>query len=276
VGTELARVDLEGAVDGIDTSGIDDAADVEIDAVAASGEAMAIVLADGRLLVAPSATAPFERRADGLSAADVVMSGATIWIRTRSGGLAVSSDGGATFARYAAPGRVAAIARDGVAGVGALVVDEGERPVAILRGASDGTVAREPIESPALDAPAAWAVRGSMVAYAGAGAMVRRGRDGVWRTFPWEGRITAAVFIDDTGTLLVATYAEADDATSLVALDPAGKASVVARAGAAPEHSDVDGQVVALACDDSRGVVWLAGGFGVAVFAIGAQGLARE
>jgi hypothetical protein len=273
--TELARVDLEGTVDVVDTSELGEG--VEIEAVAASGDWMAVVSSDGRLFVSENASPRFERRAEALAAADAVALGEeTIWLRTRSGGLAVSTDRALSFARCAVPGRVVAISANGTAAIGALVVDDGDRPVAILRGANDGTVAREPIEAPALAAPAAWAVRGSLVAYAGIGGMVRRGADGVWRTFPWEGRATAAVFIDAAGTLLVATYSEADDATSLVCLDPAGKASVVARAGSAPEHSDADGQVIALACDDSRGVVWLAGGVGVAAFAIGAQALATE
>jgi hypothetical protein len=38
--------------------------------------------------------------------------------------------------------------------------------------------------------------------------------------------------------------------------------------GATRDDADADGRAVAMACDDPRGVVWVAGGFGVAAFAI--------
>jgi hypothetical protein len=51
---------------------------------------------------------------------------------------------------------------------------------------------------------------------------------------------------------------------------------VVARIGAVQTVRDsssagvagADGRTLAIACDDSRGVVWVAGGFGLAAFAI--------
>jgi hypothetical protein len=277
--TELARVDLEGAVDVVDTSSVEDLDGVEIDAVASGVDRVALVLSDGRLFVSAGAPPRFERRAEGVIAADVLSLGETMWIRTRAGGLAVSTDGARSFARCAAPGRVVAIAPDGTDRIAALVVGEEEGAVALLRGSRDGTVIREPIDAPPPgrgDSAPAFATRGRLVAYAGPTGVVRRGVDGTWRSSSWAGRVTAAAFADAEGTLLVATYSEADDATSLVRLDAGGKASVVARVGATPDHSDGDGMVLALACDDSRGVVWLAGGFGVAAFAIGAQGLAAE
>jgi hypothetical protein len=100
-----------------------------------------------------------------------------------------------------------------------------------------------------------------------------------WKSFRWEGRITALAFVDDEGTLLAATYAPTDDTTGLICLDLAGHASLVARVGAAPRPNENaeslmqrgergEGRVLAMACDDARGVVWVVGDFGVGAFAI--------
>jgi len=80
--------------------------------------------------------------------------------------------------------------------------------------------------------------------------------------------VTALVFLDDAGRVLAATYSDTDDTTALVDLDVAGGASIVARLGATRADPDSDGQVLSMAHDEARGVVWLAGGFGVAVFAV--------
>ncbi len=84
----------------------------------------------------------------------------------------------------------------------------------------------------------------------------------------WGGRVTALAFLDDAGRLLAAMYSDADDTTALVHLDASGKASVVARLGATRSDADSDGQVLSMAHDEARGVVWLTGGFGVAAFAV--------
>jgi len=124
--------------------------------------------------------------------------------------------------------------------------------------------------------------------------VVRGGADGSWTTHVWEGRVTALAFVGDGGALVAATYFEVDDTTALVLLDesPSGgggepRVSVVARIG--PAHAEASyaeasepgeigdtveveaaahGRVLALAYDDARGVVWVAGGFGVAAFAV--------
>ena len=73
--------------------------------------------------------------------------------------------------------------------------------------------------------------------------------------------------MDDVGTLIAAMYSEADDTTGLVRLDGNGFSSVVGRLGAARDDAEADGRTVAMAWDEPRGVVWVAGGFGVAAFA---------
>jgi hypothetical protein len=118
-------------------------------------------------------------------------------------------------------------------------------------------------------APVLRAERASHEAFAArGGGVIRRGAGGDPTLHAWGGRVTALAFLDDDGRLLAATYSDADDTTALVHLDVAGAASVVARIGATRADPDSDGQVFSMAHDEARGVVWLAGGFGVATFAV--------
>jgi hypothetical protein len=174
---------------------------------------------------------------------------------------------------------VVAIASDGGAQAVALVVpDEGGAP-AMARVAADRSFSLEPIVADREDTAAGrgseprvhalLASRAGCVAYTARAGIVRRGTDGRWRRFTgWEGRVTALAFVDDAGTLLVAAYSDVEDTTGLVRIDPSGRLSVVARLGAMRDQGDSDGRAVSLACDDTRGVVWVAGGFGVAAFSM--------
>ncbi len=161
--------------------------------------------------------------------------GQPVMASLESGERFVSTDGGVTFlAQPAAPQAVAA-----------------------------PTDARSPLPRAERASHEAFAARG--------GGVIRRGRGdaaGQATLHPWGGRVTALVFLDDDGRLLAATYSDADDTTALVHLDVAGAVSVVARIGATRADPDSDGQVYAMAHDEARGVVWLAGGFGVAAFAV--------
>jgi hypothetical protein len=74
--------------------------------------------------------------------------------------------------------------------------------------------------------------------------------------------------VDDKGSLVAATYSDSDDTTALVNLGESGKASVAARLGPGRSDGELDGRALSLACDGARGVIWVAGGFGVAAFAI--------
>ena len=113
------------------------------------------------------------------------------------------------------------------------------------------------------------AARGSHVAYASRrGGVVRRLHGGAWETHAWEGRVTGLAFVDDAGTLVAAATSEADDTTALVRLDAEGKAAVVARIGPCVSEGDAEPSPVAVEHDDARGVVWIAGAFGVAAFAV--------
>jgi len=190
--------------------------------------------------------------AEGLDVAQVralEVEGSTV-VAIVEGGLAcISHDGGARF--EPAPDDV-------VSPEGALVrmLGEGE--------GSDGDD-----EAPEARKPAVLAQRGACCAYAArSGGVVRRAADGPWKASRWDGAVTALAFVDDAGTLLAAAYSEADDTTALVRLDPQGRASVVARIGASRADPESDARVLAMAHDAAREVVWVAGGFGIAAFAV--------
>jgi hypothetical protein len=211
-----------------------------------------------------------------------------LWVRTTAGALAVLRGTAVDVQPGASPSTsVRALTRDVGAGVAALVADDAGRVSGLVRarGTDDGPVEHEAVDAPeGVGLRAVLAVRGAHVAYAGRrGGVVRRGADGTFVTHLWDGRITALAFVDDAGTLVAATYSESDDTTALVCLDAGGRAVVVARIGpgrAEPgadgaasaedggEGVETDARVLALAHDDARGVVWIAGGFGVAAFAV--------
>jgi len=295
---EIVRVDLEGTSQSLTTSGIDAGT---VRALAVEGDAIAALVDGGQMRVSRDGGATFAPVAEGVVAAGFAMGSGALWIRTRAGRLVAIGLDGARVPQPtmdSGPSWVAAMTRDGGgSGVAALVADEAGRVSGLLRAASPVDGVLEAVDVPETTRlPAVLAVRGGHVAYAGPrGGVVRRSTGGPWTTHVWEGRITALAFVDDAGTLLAATYSEVDDTTALVLLEkrpggsePTGgmRISVVARIGPAPPDGGhagnappvdsgdpaevevaVDGRVLALAFDDARGVVWVAGGFGVAAFA---------
>lgn len=283
---ELFRVDLEGSREPMSPAG--GLAHGPLTALAVHGTTVAGICVDGRLVISHDGGSHFEETAHPLTLCDALYcdalySGRTLWLRSASGVLFASNDDGRSVLRCRAPGPVVAMARDGSgsqagsSAMAALVVDEAAHPIALLYGDDGARVARqEDVDAPSVGVPVALAVRGRHVAFASPSGVACRTAEDRWQSFAWEGRITAIAFVDDEGTLLAATYAPADDTTGLIRLDRSGRASVVARVGAAPRQSGIaeslsprgDGRVVALACDDARGVVWAVGDFGVAAFAV--------
>jgi hypothetical protein len=258
------RVDLEGQTQALAGVGLPGA---EVGELSVEGDIVAAVLGDGRLLVSLDGGATFQPRAGGVIAADALLAGGALWVRTSARSLAVSVESG-PFQRRSVAGVVAALAGDGESGVVALTVDDAGAPVALLRGRPDGTIESRPAGAPEPCGPEIVAVRGECVAYPGRRGVVRRGPDGVWRAYRWEGTVTALAFVDGVGSLVAATYSDTDDTTGLVLVDEAGKISVVARLGPAGADVELDGRTLSMACDDARGVLWVVGGFGVAALAI--------
>jgi len=284
---EIVRIDLEGTSQSLATAGLDAGT---VKALAVEGDVVAALVARGRLMVSHDGGASFAPTAEGIAATDMALVAGALWVRTTAGGLAVIRGSvvdvePGTVGSHATS--ISAMTRDVGGGVAALVSDDAGRVSGLVRarGTNDGAVEHEGVDAPeAVGLRAVLAVRGAHLAYAGRrGGVVRRGADGTFATHLWDGRITALAFVDDAGTLVAATYSEADDTTALVCLDAGGRACVVARIGPARgqpgaegaasaedgvEGLETDARVLALAHDDARGVVWVAGGFGVAAFAV--------
>ncbi len=266
---ELIRVDLEG---GRQVLRAEELRGGRVGALAAEGEVVAAVVEGGRLLLSQDGGDRFEAVAvpEGVAAASVVLASGILWVRTRTGSL-LSARPGKALERCPVPGNVVSLTADGVGGAVALAVDETGRPATLVRGKASGAVVCEAVQAPA-GRPAPWlSARADHVAYgAGSarGGVVVRGSNGTWNRLAWEGRVTALSIVDALGTVVVATYSEADDTTGLVRLDRTGPASLVGRLGPSRDDPEADGRTLALAFDDPRGVVWVAGGFGVAAFAI--------
>jgi hypothetical protein len=282
---EIVRIDLEGTSQSLATAGLDAGT---VKALAVEGDVVAALVEKGRLMVSHDGGATFAPTAEGIAATDMELVAGALWVRTTAGALAVIRGTAVDVQPGASPSAsVRALTRDVGAGVAALVADDAGRVSGLVRarGTDDGAVEHEAVDAPeGVGLRAVLAVRGVHVAYAGRrGGVVRRGADGTFVTHLWDGRITALAFVDDAGTLVAATYSESDDTTALVCLDAGGRAVVVARIGpgrAEPgadgaasaedggEGVETDARVLALAHDDARGVVWIAGGFGVAAFAV--------
>jgi hypothetical protein len=148
-----------------------------------------------------------------------------------------------------------------------MVSHDGGQSFVHVTGASAAQL--EPGDPPEARVPAVRAARGGTEARAARrGGVLTRIPGGEWTAHRWAGIVTAIAFLDDAGTLLAATYSDLDDSTALVSLDAAGHAAVVARLGASRSSAESDGRVLSMAHDEARGVVWLAGGFGVATFAV--------
>jgi hypothetical protein len=262
---ELSRLDLEGTCLGLAATGIDAAA---VRALAVGGDVVCAVVEDGGAFVSRDAGATFAPVAEAVAAADTVVAPGVVWVRTRAGALLAVAGPAAAAQRCATPGPVLAIAVDG-AGVAALVGDDGDVPAGLLRGSAPTALRREALAGPEAASPALLAARSDHVAYAARrGGVVRRLGGGAASEVAWEGRVTALVFVDDAGTLVAATYSAGDDTTALVRVDGMGQASVVARVGPASGDAEADGRVRGMAFDEAHGVVWVAGGFGVAAFAV--------
>jgi hypothetical protein len=274
----LVRVDLEGTAQTATPAGLDVA---RVRFLAVRGRQVA-ALVDGAVLLSLDGGTSFAEvgwaRSD-FEASEIAWAGDRLWVRSRHGALrsgtalGVSPDGGV---RAGDPSAVVALAGDRGESVVALVADDAGRVKGVLRAgraAGDGVVREIVSPTEPHGQPAILAARGAHLAYVGQRGVVRRLGGAEWTRHAWEGLVTALAFVDDAGTLVAATYSPGDDTTALVSLDPATSAvRVVARIG--PSHGPGiaedggDGRVAALAYDDARMVLWVAGGFGVAACAV--------
>jgi hypothetical protein len=261
---ELSRVDLEGGCQSVPARGL---AGLEVKALRAEGDRLAAVVEGGGVFVSQDAGLTFQPLNPSIVASEVAWASGTLWMRTVAGGLVRMRDGGAPEPLdVGAP--LAGIASDGTGGFAALLMDGTRRPVGVLR-VHQGGIDRQALDGREPCGPLGlFAARGRHIAYAARRGVVTRGPDGEWRRTPWEGTVVSVSFLGSEGALLAASYSEVDDIAGLVRLDPGLAPCVVALVGAAHADADSDGRVEALACDEPRGVVWAAGGFGLVAFGI--------
>jgi hypothetical protein len=267
--SELSRLDLEGGYQAAAARGLEG---LRVKAIRASGESVAVVVEGGAVFISQDSSVTFNSLDQSIRASEVAWASGALWVRTVAGGLVRVPAGGAGAEPFPVGGAVAGIAPDGSGALAVLVVDGARRPVGVVRVGEGGQVEREAMGTGEPGEPCGplglFAARGPHLAYAARRGVVIRGGDRRWRWAPWEGSVVSVAFLDAGGAVLAAAYSEVDDTTGLVRVSPGAAPCVVGLVGAARSEADSDGRVEAIACDEPRGVVWVAGGFGLVAFAI--------
>jgi hypothetical protein len=259
-GAVLTRVDTRGAL-AIDEPLIHGK---PILAAARLASAVAILTERGLVVRGDDGTS---RDADGWRAVtdgagvDVAASGQGVWVRTRSGALVGSSDGGRTWDILAASG-IAAL----TAGPSGLVV-LAEAPGGALVAARGALLERSLEALPPLPAGCSAIVRtrGDVVVAGGLGAGAFRSiRGGPWERLEGTSNVTALAILDDEGTVLAALHVAAEDRTWVVRVGADKVARIVAELGGDADEGE-EPRVLDLAWDDAAKVAWVVGPFGLAV-----------
>jgi hypothetical protein len=276
-GAGLLRVDLEGAVDKLVANSLSGG---DITRVWAHGAAFVVTTEEGGLFVSPSLDrkggATFTRvdawrrlvRPDEAAAGiEVVMAEGELWARTAQGMVLFSRDLGASFEVVDLGGFVAAVGVDAAGALVALVRTlRGAELARGRRGALTHVALRGALAKEELAGKVQLAARGLDVALAPEGKPVSLSLDGgvSWARAAGTETTTAMAWAAAEGCLLVGLFDERQERAFLAHVSPRGEPRLVAEMTGAPP--DVEGGIHALACDDARGVVWVAGGFGVAAF----------
>jgi len=271
---KLFHVDLEGNCQSIAGGGLDD---IEIDALAADGPCAGIVAAlssHGRLFVSSDGGRQF-RPCAGPLLARVAVAGATVWGRTPAGGLVAWPDAAAAGAVDVGLGGVLAIAADEQDLVAVAADASGGLEKLILRRLDAAAECHSLVGAgvaiePSVDVSSA-AARAGYFACVSDSRVFRIAPTGRFEDLgPWSEPVAAVAFIDDAGTLLVAVSSDVDATAALVRVDASASRALVAHAGVGYR---VPGRAcdVSLTVDGSRGVVWVAGDFGVEAFSMASR-----
>jgi hypothetical protein len=275
VSAKLFHVDLEGNCQSIAGGGLDD---IEIDMLAADRPSAGVVAAlssHGRLFVSSDAGRRF-RPCAGPLLARVAVAGATVWGRTLAGGLvAWPADAAAAAAVDVGLGGVLAIAGDDQGLVAVAADASGGLEKLILRRLDAAAECQSLVGAgvaiePSADVSSA-ATRAGYFACVSDSRVYRIGPTGRFEDLgPWSESVATVAFIDDAGTLLVAVTSDVDATAALVRVDASASRALVAHAGVGYR---VPGRAcdVSLTVDRSRGVVWVAGDFGVEAFSMASR-----
>jgi hypothetical protein len=276
-GEGIARIDREGNVTALEALGLRGGAPASIVAarewLALSTPRAGVLVShdagrsfaganDWRACVAPEDAA----RGQQITAlTSLALCGEDLWGCTRGGALVWSADRGATWTRVASEHPIDAISADAATGelVGLSHGEAGSRT--IVRGRR-GQLASSPCgHLPGSQILSLAASGGSIaVAFANLGAF-RLGDAGEWSRLEGTASVTAISHAPG-GTVVVALCSEGEGRAWIVeARGGDGPARIVAELGDAPSNHEDEGdlRVRALAWDDSRGVMWAAGAFGL-------------
>jgi hypothetical protein len=269
-GSSLSLVDLEGGSEKAVAVGLDGG---DVTRLWARGSAVVATTEDGELFASRDAAASFVavtswralvRPEEGAVGVEVALGEGELWGRTAQGALLWSGDLGGTWKAVDAGGFVAAVGVDEAGELVAIVqAMRGAEVVRGKRGALRHGSLPEGIVPATLSGRIQVAARGGSVAVAIEGEAVRLSFDGgaTWARAPGTATATAIGWPKEEGTLLVGLHDEREERTWLARVSSLGEARVVAEVtGANPE---IEGGILGLAWDEARGVVWVAGGFGV-------------
>jgi hypothetical protein len=271
-GTGVWRIDLEGGKERLLAVGVHDR---EVLRVLAEGSRVVVTTEGAGLFVSRDGGASFSG-ADGWRALvrpdeaavgiEVALAADELWGTTAQGSLLWSRDFGGHWEKV-----------DGGGFVAAVCVDDARKLVALVRTLGGAEVTRgrrgqlthaslpSDLVPPELPGRVLLAARGPEVAIAIEGSPVCVSLDGVsWVRVPGTETATALGWQKDEVVLVVGLHDAVQERAWLARISARGDVQVVAEVyGARP---DGEGGVLSLACDDARGVVWIAGGFGVAAF----------
>ena len=271
-GAGLWRVDLEGSKERIAAEGVQDC---DLLHVLSDGPRVAVTTEGARVFVSRDGGGTFtssdgwralSRPDEAAVGIDVVLGGDELWGRTAQGALLWSGDFGIHWEKVDGGGFVAAVCMDDARKLVALVrtlsgaeVVRGRRGHFVHTSLPAGLVQPERLDRALL------AARGAEVALAIDRSPVCISPDGLsWAHVPGTESATALGWQHDEGMLMVGLHDPVQERAWLARVSSRGDAHIVAEVfGARP---DAEGGILSLACDDARGVVWIAGGFGLAAF----------
>jgi hypothetical protein len=269
-GASTCLIDLEGGCEKVAAVGLDGG---DVTRLWARGSEVVATTEEGGLFVSRDAGASFVavsswralvRPEEAAAGIEVALGEGELWGRTAQGGLLWSGDLGATWKNVDAGGFVAAVGVDEAGALVAIVQAlRGAEVARGRRGALGHTALPEGMVPATLAGRLQVAARGSEVALLIEGRAVQLSFDAgaTWARAAGTETATALGWPKEEGSLLVGLYDDRQERTWLARISSRGETRVVAEVtGANPE---IDGGILALACDDARGVVWVAGGFGL-------------
>jgi hypothetical protein len=272
VGGEIARIDLETGVERLPASGLHGG---DATGVAVLAGDLFVTTEEGGLFASQDGGTTFSeaggwraqlRPEDAAAGVDIVGSKVDgLWGKTAQGVLLHSLDG-ERWKKVDVGGFVRAVGLDEAGRAVVLVRTLGAHE--LLRRQGDAWArAAIPTDTvpPGLVGAATVAARAKVLAVAIEGQGVFRSLDGVaWSPIPGTEAVTAMAVLDATGAVVVGlTGAEADVQASLVRIGPDGEPATVATW---EDRAEGEPGVAAIVVDDAHEVVWVGGGFGLAVF----------